>query len=69
MKVYLNSEVVQDVSFSWSDRSNSYDHYLTITNASDYLNKDYTITVTETKLTLKEYLAFGKPQTTTWYKY
>lgn len=68
MKVFLKGAVVQDVSFSWSDWSNSFGHFLTISNANDYLNKDYTITVNGSSLTLKGYLAFGKPQTTTWIK-
>lgn len=68
MKVYLNGAVVQDVSFSWSDWSNSYGHFLTVSNANDYLNKDYTITISGSRLTIKGYLAFGKPQTTIWYK-
>jgi len=66
MKVYLKGKVVQEVSFNWSDFSNSYGHFLVITNANDYLNKQYTITVSESSMTLKGNLAFGKPQTTTW---
>ena len=73
MKVYLNNSVVQDVSFNWTTRidGNKYKNYkyLTISNATDYLNKDFTIiSISSTTLKLKGYLAFGKPQETTWLK-
>lgn len=72
MKVYLNSSVVQDVSFNWATRtegSTKKYSYLKISNANDYLNKDFTITsVSSTTLKLKGYLAFGKPEETTWTK-
>lgn len=72
MKVYLNSSVVQDVSFNWATRtegSTKKYSYLKISNDNDYLNKDFTITsVSSTTLKLKGYLAFGKPEETTWTK-
>ena len=72
MKIYLNSSVVQDVSFNWATRtegSTKKYRYLKISNANDYLNKDFTITsVSSTTLKLKGYLAFGKPEETTWTK-
>lgn len=72
MKIYLNSSVVQDVSFNWATRtegSTKKYRYLKISNANDYLNKDFTITsVSSTTLKLKGYLAFGKPKETTWTK-
>lgn len=72
MKVYLNGSVVQDVSFNWATRtegSTKKYRYLKISNANDYLNKDFTITsVSSTTLKLKGYLAFGKPEETTWTK-
>lgn len=72
MKVYLNSSVVQDVSFNWKTRiegSTKKYKYLKISNATDYLNKDFTIiSVSSTTLKLKGYLAFGKPEETSWTK-
>ena len=73
MKVYLNNSVVQDVSFNWKTRidGNKYKNYkyLTISNATDYLNKDFTITsISSTTLKLKGYLAFGKPNEISWLK-
>ena len=72
MKVYLNSSVVQDVSFNWATRtegSTKKYKYLKISNATDYLNKDFTIiSVSSTTLKLKGYLAFGKPEETSWTK-
>ena len=72
MKIYLNSSVVQDESFNWATRtegSTKKYRYLKISNANDYLNKDFTITsVSSTTLKLKGYLAFGKPEETTWTK-
>lgn len=72
MKIYLNSSVVQDVPFNWATRtegSTKKYRYLKISNANDYLNKDFTITsVSSTTLKLKGYLAFGKPEETTWTK-
>lgn len=73
MKVYLDKSVVQDVSFNWKTRidGNKYKNYkyLTISNANAYLNKDFTITsISSTTLKLKGYLAFGKPNETTWLK-
>lgn len=72
MKVYLNSSVVQDVPFNWATRtegSTKKYRYLKISNATDYLNKDFTIiSVSSTTLKLKGYLAFGKPEETTWTK-
>lgn len=72
MKVYLNNSVVQDVSFNWTTRTEGSAkkyRYLKISNATDYLNKDFTITsVSSTTFKLKGYLAFGKPEETTWTK-
>lgn len=72
MKVYLNSSVVQDLSFNWATRtegSTKKYSYLKISNATDYLNKDFTITsVSSITLKLKGYLAFGKPEETIWTK-
>ena len=67
MLVYLNSNIVQDVTFEWSDFTNSYGHFLTLTNTNNYLEgKQFTITVTATTLKLKGYLGFGMPQNTSW---
>jgi len=67
MLVYLNSNIVQDVTFDWSDFTNSYGHFLTLTNTNDYLEgKQFTITVTATTLKVKGYLGFGMPQNTSW---
>lgn len=69
MKVYLNSKVVQDASFSWSASSGK-TKLLTISGSeSSYINKQYTITsVSGTTLKLSGYLAFGMPKETTWSK-
>jgi len=67
MLVYLNSNIVQDVTFEWSDFTNSYGHFLTLTNTNNYLEgKQFTIIVTATTLKLKGYLGFGMPQNTSW---
>ncbi len=73
MKVYLGNSVVQDVSLNWSTEIEGTQYknykYLTISNASDYLNKRYRIiSVSSTTLKLKGWLAFGMPQETTWTK-
>lgn len=73
MKVYLDNSVVQDVSLNWSTEIEGTQYknykYLTISNASDYLNKRYRIiSVSSTTLELKGWLAFGMPQETKWTK-
>ncbi len=73
MKVYLDNSVVQDVSLNWSTEIEGTKYknykYLTISNASDYLNKRYRIiSVSSTTLELKGWLAFGMPQETKWTK-
>lgn len=69
MKVYLNSKLVQDASFSWSASSGK-TKLLTISGSeSSYINKQYTITsISSTTVKLNGYLAFGMPKETTWSK-
>lgn len=70
---YLGSTAMHDTSFNWSakeEKSGSTKrHYLKIENASGSLDGYHTLEdVRSNRFTLDEYLAFGMPKTTTWYK-
>ncbi|MBP3562783.1 MAG: hypothetical protein J6J67_09825 [Treponema sp.] len=69
MKVFLNSSMVQDSTFNWCGREVNTNKYLSISNGSSEINRDYTILkVSEVEFRIKGYLGFGLPEETTWVK-
>ena len=69
MKVFLNDSMVQDSTFNWCGREVNTNKYLSITNGSSEINRDYTILkVSEVEFRIKGYLGFGLPEETTWVK-
>lgn len=75
MQNYLNGELIQDWSFSWTGSEYSGNKYLNITACSDNRtnstvgDKQFTVTnVSSTSLTIKGNLGFGMPSQTTWSK-
>lgn len=69
MKVFLDGKLIQDSTFNWCGREVNSNKYLSITNGSSEINKDYTILkVSEVEFIIKGYLGFGLPQETTWVK-
>lgn len=69
MKVFLNSSMVQDSTFNWCGREVNTNKYLSISNGSSEINRDYTILkVSEVEFRINGYLGFGLPEETTWVK-
>ena len=70
---YLGSTAMHDTSFNWSAKEeksgSTKKHYLKIENASGNLDGYHTLEdVRSNRFTLNEYLAFGMPQYTVWYR-
>ena len=66
---YLNGSTVHDKDFTWSAYESTY-QYLTLSGTGvSALDSNHKITnLKSTSFTLNDYLAFGMPKETTWYK-